>query len=41
MDYSEEYGTVTSFYGSNFCEPDLKTQLEVLGCMEIKIHKIR
>ncbi len=27
MDYSEEYKTVTQFYGSDFCEPDLKTQL--------------
>ncbi len=39
MDYSEEYKTVTQFYGSDFCEPDLKTQLEVLGSMEINIHK--
>ncbi len=39
MNYSEEYKTVTQVYGSDFCEPDLKTQLEVLGSMEIKIHK--
>ena len=36
MDYSEEYREVTQFYTSDFSEPELKTQLEVLSCMEFE-----
>lgn len=36
MDYSEELKEVTQFYASDFSEPELKTQLEILSCMEIK-----
>ena len=38
MDYSEELKEVTQFYASDFNEPELKTQLEVLSCVEIESH---